>query len=418
MSDSIIVDRRSGGTSSSVQGSKQKYKQRIKQQLQDAVNRAVNKRKVGQVDKKGVRVNGRTDAVSEPTIVHDPSAEQEHVVVGNDRFKTGDSDIEHYQGGGMGNGAGNGDDVVDDEFIYQLNKDELRQILFEGLSLPNFVRKVSNNSKIKELKRAGFTRTGNPATLNVMRSYKQSLCRRIAIRSSIDKKIKKLIEISTDVESPDYTGAHDWIDDEIYDLEKKRKKVPLFEEIDLRYVHKELVNKPVTKAVMYCLMDVSGSMDEERKALGKWFFVLLNLFLTQCYDHVEIIFVRHHTEAEIVDEETFFYKRESGGTIVSKGLQLILDDINKNHDPAKENIYVAQVSDGENWNSDNMDCIQLIKNQLLEKLQYMCYLEVKGSTANYLSQYYHHKLVGHPKFKMGGAQDKDEVYLVFRNFFS
>lgn len=400
MSDAIIVDRRSG-TSSTVAGSRQKYKKRIKEHLKDALEQAIKKRNVKNATKKGIKVKSSSSATSEPTIAHDPSAPRDGVAVGNDKYLTGDKEIDRYMDGGSGSGQASSDGEGNDEFIYHLNQDEVRDLLFEGLSLPNFVKKVSQSNTVKQLARAGFSRHGVPANLSVVRSYKESLARRVAIRASIDKQI-----------------AQEEDEEAIKILEERKKKIPFFEEVDLRYVYKDWQKKPITKAVMYCLMDVSASMDEERKNLGKWFFVLLNEFLKACYDHVEIVFVRHHTEAAIVDEKTFFYDTISGGTVVSSGLNLILNDINQNRSPERENIYLAQVSDGENWDSDCPSCVKIIKDELLNKLQFFCYLEVLGSQYNTLTEVYDEMLSKITKFKLGRAADKNDVYTIFRNFFT
>ena len=100
-------------------------------------------------------------------------------------------------------------------------------------------------------------------------------------------------------------------------MRRRWREIPFLDPIDVRFNRFEAVPKPITQAVMFCLMDVSGSMSEEMKDLAKRFFMLLYLFIQRRYRHVEIVFIRHTHHAEEVDEDTFFYSRETGGTVVS-----------------------------------------------------------------------------------------------------
>src|SRR5690606_20789024 len=100
-------------------------------------------------------------------------------------------------------------------------------------------------------------------------------------------------------------------------MRRRQREIPFLDPIDVGFNRFEAVPKPITQAVMFCLMDVSGSMSEEMKDLAKRFFMLLYLFIQRRYRHVEIVFIRHTHHAEEVDEDTFFYSRETGGTVVS-----------------------------------------------------------------------------------------------------
>ncbi len=116
---------------------------------------------------------------------------------------------------------------------------------------------------------------------------------------------------------------------------------------------------------MFCLMDVSGSMDEEKKNIAKRFFTLLYLFLTRTYEHIDVVFIRHHTVAEEVDEENFFHSRETGGTVVSSALKLMRKVIEQRYANGLWNIYGAQASDGDNWLEDSVLCYDLLSEQIL-----------------------------------------------------
>ena len=117
--------------------------------------------------------------------------------------------------------------------------------------------------------------------------------------------------------------------DEIATLRKKIDTVPFIDTFDLRFKNYERRPVPSSQAVMFCLMDVSGSMDQATKDIAKRFYVLLYLFLTRTYENVEVVFIRHHTQAKEVDEHEFFYSQETGGTIVSSALKLMTDVVSK-----------------------------------------------------------------------------------------
>jgi uncharacterized sporulation protein YeaH/YhbH (DUF444 family) len=144
---------------------------------------------------------------------------------------------------------------------------------------------------------------------------------------------------------------------------------------------------PTSKAVMFCLMDVSGSMDEGRKDLSKRFFILLYLFLTRHYEKIDIVFIRHHTQAQEVDEENFFHARETGGTVVSSALVLMEEIIRARYSPSEWNIYGAQASDGDNWHHDSGRCRELLAEKILPLCRYYAYVQVAEEEQNLWEEY-------------------------------
>ena len=163
---------------------------------------------------------------------------------------------------------------------------------------------------------------------------------------------------------------------EIEALKAKIKRIPFIDPIDIRYRRFETVPKPVAQAVMFCLMDVSGSMTEHMKDLAKRFYMLLYVFLKRRYRHVEIVFIRHTDRAEEVDEQTFFYGPASGGTLVSSALQAMHDIVRSRFKPADWNIYAAQASDGDNSYADGEVTSRLLTDKILPVSQFFAYLEV------------------------------------------
>jgi len=146
--------------------------------------------------------------------------------------------------------------------------------------------------------------------------------------------------------------------------------------VDVRYNRFQAVPKPVAQAVMFCLMDVSGSMTEHMKDLAKRFYMLLYLFLSRRYKHVDVVFIRHTHRAQEVDEETFFYSQETGGTVVSTALEEMQRVLTERYPPDEWNIYAAQASDGDNALSDNARTAALLTDVILPVCQYYAYIEV------------------------------------------
>jgi uncharacterized protein len=134
--------------------------------------------------------------------------------------------------------------------------------------------------------------------------------------------------------------------------------------------------KPVAQAVMFCLMDVSGSMTEHMKDLAKRFYVLLYIFLKRRYKNVDVVFIRHTHQAQEVDEDTFFHSPETGGTVVSTALEEMQGIVDERYSPDSWNIYAAQASDGDNTASDNDKTAALLIDSILPVCQYYAYLEV------------------------------------------
>jgi len=168
--------------------------------------------------------------------------------------------------------------------------------------------------------------------------------------------------------------------------------------------------------VMFCVMDVSGSMDAQRKDLSKRFFILLYLFLTRNYEHIEVVFIRHHTRADEVDEDTFFHSQESGGTVVSSALELMQQIIAERYSPSEWNIYGAQASDGDNWNDDSPKCRTLLEQGILPLCRYFAYIQVAEAEQNLWTEYTQ-LLPENQHFAMKKVASAAEIYPVFRELF-
>lgn len=169
---------------------------------------------------------------------------------------------------------------------------------------------------------------------------------------------------------------------------------------------------------MFCLLDVSGSMDEERKNIAKRFFMLLYLFLTRNYERIEVVFIRHHTIALEVDEDDFFTSRETGGTVVSSALELMRSIATERYRSSQWNIYAAQASDGDNWNDDSPRCRAILEDSLLAMVQYFAYIEITDGQPQNLWREYERLQSGHPgQFAMQRIGSVKDIYPVFRELF-
>jgi uncharacterized protein len=206
--------------------------------------------------------------------------------------------------------------------------------------------------------------------------------------------------------------------DEIAHLRGRIERIPFIDTFDLRYANRIKQPQPSTQAVMFCLMDVSGSMDEEKKQIAKRFFMLLYLFLTRTYDHIEVVFIRHHTQAEEVDEDAFFQSRETGGTIVSSALELMQQIIGQRYGTSAWNIYGAQASDGDNWDSDSPRCRELLSAGILPLVQFFAYVEITTGQPQNLWREYERLTETHAdRFAIQHIEGIRDIYPVFRDLF-
>ena len=169
---------------------------------------------------------------------------------------------------------------------------------------------------------------------------------------------------------------------------------------------------------MFCLMDVSGSMTQATKDLAKRFYILLYMFLQRNYERIEVVFIRHHTSAKEVDEETFFYSRETGGTIVSSALRLMQEIVEQRYAATEWNIYCAQASDGDNWNDDSPSCRELLIRKIMPAMQYYCYVEITPREHQTLWYEYEQVAEHYPdSFAQQQIMDTKDIYPVFRKLF-
>ncbi|HMW53199.1 MAG TPA: YeaH/YhbH family protein, partial [Rhodocyclaceae bacterium] len=373
-----IVDRRLDSKNKSAVN-RQRFMRRFKNQIRRAVSDAIAGRSIKDLDN-GESVSIPAKDLAEPQFHHGRGGIWETIYTGNDQFSSGDQ-INRPQGGGgggTGKGKASNEGEGEDDFVFNLSREEFLDVFFDDLALPNLVKTQLARIHEYKIQRAGFTNDGTPANINVVRSMRGALGRRLALASpyagklrELQKQLDELLETRPD-DDPDVEKLrHD-----IAVLRAKIEAIPFIDTFDLRYNNRVRIPKPTTQAVMFCIMDVSGSMDEEKKSTAKRFFMLLYLFLTRTYEHIEVVFIRHHTVAKEVNEEDFFHSRESGGTVVSSALELMRDILHERYLNGAWNVYGAQASDGDNWENDSPHCRELLAETILPFVQYFAYIEI------------------------------------------
>ncbi len=413
----LIIDRRPQGRNKSAVN-RQRFLQRYRKHIKEAVADAVNKRSITDTDR-GDAISIPKKDVSEPIFRHGRGGSQHRVLPGNKEFVTGDKIKRPTGGVGSGGGeAGNSGEGMD-EFVFELSRQEFLDFMFENLELPNLVKKQLKDTESFKYIRGGYTNEGIPARLNVLQSLRSAKSRRIALGGAIRRQIKPLEEELATLEETDGDEVRiGEIKAELSRLERRLNHVPFLDDFDLKYNNIIQQPLPTSNAVMFCLMDVSGSMTREIKDLAKRFFILLHLFLKQTYKKIDVVFIRHHTNASEVDEEEFFYSRETGGTVVSSALELMLKVIRERYPSADWNIYAAQASDGENWPDDSPIACDLLMKSILPLLQFYAYIEITKSDQQALWMAYEELLEKYAdSFAMKKVSEAADIFPVFHELF-
>lgn len=427
-----IIDRRKNDSGKSIPN-RQKFIKRVKKQVKKQVADTIRSGNITDIVKdKQKNIHVPVKDIKEPTFHHDPNTgKKEFILPGNDRFVEGDK-IPKPPSDGEGNGdgqEGSDGDPFEEEFVFTLSKEEFIEYFFEDLELPDLVQKELSKTEETVQRRAGYSTDGPPSRLDYLRSMQQSVGRRLVLRNAKKKRLKRLQEEYNELNQQrtalvekggDISGIDQQLNslaDEIEKLKRKLKAIPFIDDVDLSY--RQFINEPqpIYNAVMFCLMDVSASMGEFEKELAKRFFIFLYLFLYKGYDYVKLIFVRHHTQAQEVSEEEFFYGRETGGTVVSSGLELINNIIDERFPLNQWNVYIAQCSDGDNMPPDQQHVEQLMKSKLLPKVQYFCYVEIGEMTSRQLLDLYRDIQKSHQNLACGVVESKQDIYPVFRTLF-
>ncbi|KRW58795.1 YeaH/YhbH family protein [Pseudomonas sp. TTU2014-080ASC] len=416
---SHVIDRRLNGKNKSTVN-RQRFLRRYREHIKKAVEEAVSRRSITDMEHgEQISIPGRD--IDEPVLHHGQGGRQTTVHPGNREFTAGEN-IPRPQGGGGGQGAGQASNSGEgmDEFVFQITQEEFLDFMFEDLELPNLVKRHLTGSDTFKTVRAGISNEGNPSRINIVRTLRSAHARRIALSGSSRQKLKQAkAELERLLrEEPDNLSDIQALEQECEKLRARINRIPFLDTFDLKYNLLVKHPTPSSKAVMFCLMDVSGSMTQSTKDIAKRFFILLYLFLRRNYEKIEVVFIRHHTSAREVDEEEFFYSRETGGTIVSSALKLMQEVMAERYPINEWNIYAAQASDGDNWNDDSPVCRDILIKQIMPFVQYFTYVEI--TPREHQALWYEYEQVSEAfadSFAQQQLVSAADIYPVFRNLF-
>lgn len=411
-----IIDRRKNPKGKS-SDNRQRLLKRIEGQIRKALPDIIKNTNIKDLTSSKDKIKIPVKGIDEPQFIYDKdSGDKKYVHPGNKEYLEGDK-IKKPKGSSQdskGRKGSNDPSITEDEFVITISREEFLDYFFSDLELPDMIKEHLSSIVDFKQKRAGYSNYGNPSRLNIIRSYKNSMARRMSMSMFFEKKINEIEnKLKGDLNDVEKTK----LEKELEKLKKMRLSVGFMEEVDLKYNNFEKVEIPTKSAVMFCIMDVSASMGEKEKDISKRFFMLLYMFLTKQYEKIEIVFIRHHTVAKEVSEEEFFNSRESGGTVVITSLELMSKIIEERYSE-NWNIYAAQASDGDVWDkSDADDCYKILDTHLLNKLQYMIYIEVCRDSDGYLWENYKALSEKRSNFEIGKISGVSQIWTVFRDFF-
>jgi uncharacterized protein len=413
-----IVDRRLNPGGKSLEN-RQRFLRRAKAQVQDAVKKMSKDRDIKEV-LEGGEVSIPLDGTREPRF-HRQGGIRDMVLPGNKKYVEGDVLPRSGDGEGSGKASRAGEGDSEDAFKFVLSRDEFLDLFLDDLELPDLAKRRLADAESEISRRAGYTNAGSPANLSVSRTVRLALARRVALKRPRPEIIAGLEAELAECEDEERRAA---LISEIEALKRKIQRIPFIDPIDIRYRRFETKPKPVTQAVMFCLMDVSGSMSEHMKDLAKRFYMLLYVFLRRRYRHVEIVFIRHTDRAEEVDEDTFFHGPASGGTLVSSALKEMHDIVRSRFRPEDWNIYAAQASDGDNSHADAEEVGRLLTDMILPVSQFFAYLEVGEESGSMFEMPDSSLWTLYQKLHQAGAPlsirkviSRSEIFPVFRDLF-
>jgi len=372
----VIVDRRANPQGKSL-ANRERFLKRVREDVRRAVADTVARRRVADVDS-NEEVRVRVDGTEEPRFATTGEGEHDYVLPGPGTLNRGDKLPKPSGGGGEGSGRRAGRGRGEDAFEFVLTREEFLNYFFDELELPHLLRSSLSEERMSKPRRAGYSVYGQPSALDVRRTMRNSLARRIALRRPDDAELEALRARARDATDSGDEAALAEAQEALAQALKRVARIAYVDPLDVRYARHVRQPQPATEAAMFCLMDVSGSMTEHMKDLAKRFFMLLHLFLSRRYDRVHVVFIRHTERAAEVDEETFFRSRETGGTLVSSALDVMLEVQEQRFPPDRYNLYVAQVSDGDNDGGDRARVTALMQSRILPIVRYFAYVETSA----------------------------------------
>jgi sporulation protein YhbH len=381
----MAIFRESAGDSGRAAEDRRRHRQLVEQSIKKNIGQIIAEESIiGQSGSKKIKIPIRS--LKEYRFVYGKN--KPGVGSGNGNEQRGDIISREGNHGGKGNqGAGNepGEDIYETEITLE----ELINYLFDDLELPFMERKrLAELETISMQRRSGYQYKGPPP--------------RLAKKKAVMEKIKRRQSVKR--YEPENT------EDEAADTEIE-PRFP-FREEDLRYHRIREERTPESNAVVICIMDTSGSMDQTKKYLARSFYFLLYQFIRLKYINVELVFIAHTTQAAVVTEDEFFHKGESGGTYISSGYEKALQIIEDQYPPSCWNIYAFHCSDGDNWDEDNDKTLKLAE-KLCQTCNLFGYGEIMTGSSS-IRRLYRNNLK-HPNFALVTINSREEIWPALRN---
>jgi len=371
--------KEAGGKSDRSSGDTTRHKEKVRESIRRNIQHIISEESIiGQSGNKKIKIPIR--GVKEYQFVYGSNTPD--VATGDEKIKPGDVVAKGKpQNKGIGPGEP-GNSPGEEIYETEITLDEAINYLFEELSLPNMERKKYNIIETERfVKPKGIKKKGIIARLNRKKTMKERIKRKFLSKKAIDK-------------------------DERFPFHEK----------DLRYKRIVTDIKEFSNAVIFCIMDTSGSMDMNKKFLARSFYFLLYQFLKRKYQNIEVVFIAHHTEAKEVSEDDFFHRGESGGTMISSGYKKALDIIKERYHPSLWNIYTFHCSDGDNFTEDNDRAVQYA-TELKEICNLFGYGEIKPKESfNWGSMVKFFEPLATDNFVILGISGKNEVWPALKRF--
>ncbi|HBE78273.1 MAG TPA: sporulation protein YhbH [Firmicutes bacterium] len=380
----MAIFRESSGDSGRASEDRRRHRQLVEQSIKKNIGQIIAEESIiGQSGQKKIKIPIKS--LKEYQFIYGKN--QSGVGSGSGEEQRGDvirqGKPERSGQGGQGAGSDPGEDIYETE----ITMEELIGYLFDDLDLPYMERKnLAEIETVTRQKQSGYKHKGIPP--------------RLAKRKAVIEKVKR--RQGTRRNEPAETEA---------DSETEEERFP-FREEDLRYHRLREEHTPQSNAVVICIMDTSGSMDQTKKYLARSFYFLLYQFVRLKYFQVELVFIAHTTQASEVTEDEFFHKGESGGTYISSGYEKALQVIEDRYSPARWNIYAFHCSDGDNWDEDNPKAVSLAK-KLCEICNLFGYGEIMTgySTMKRLYQ----EQIDAPNFALVSIAGREDIWPALRD---